>query len=172
MPRSIRIGSFGLRRRSLAPCPKVGSGPRPAALGEFEALRDAPYAAVAADVLARFAGDIPRGEIAAMTARAYGADVFDVPEIVSLQRLEPGVHLAGLSHGPTLAFKDMALQPFGVVLSALAQQRRDPLQQLRRVPRAAVGVERLGHDPQGVGGGEAAALRPGPAISVGSVEPR
>ncbi len=41
---------------------------------------------------------------------AYGPDRFDHPDVVSLRPLGDGLVLCGLSHGPTLAFKDMAMQ--------------------------------------------------------------
>jgi threonine synthase len=80
---------------------------------DLDRLRGAPYASVAAAVVARFAPEIPEAEVARMAHDAYAPSVFDHPDVVSLSLLGPGVHLAGLSHGPTLAFKDMALQMLG-----------------------------------------------------------
>ncbi|WP_104726443.1 threonine synthase [Helicobacter felis] len=45
--------------------------------------------------------------------------------LAPLRTLKPTLHVLELFHGPTLAFKDMALQPFGVLLSGLAQQRQE-----------------------------------------------
>ena len=51
-------------------------------------------------------------------------DDFDDPQDpVPLVRLHDKLYVSELYHGPTRAFKDIALQPFGVLLSALAQQR-------------------------------------------------
>ncbi len=51
-------------------------------------------------------------------------DRFDDPENpVPVVKLEPNLFVSELYHGPTRAFKDMALQPFGLILSRLAQQR-------------------------------------------------
>ena len=51
-------------------------------------------------------------------------DRFDDPENpVPLVRLAPNLYVSELYHGPTRAFKDMALQPFGLILSTLAQQQ-------------------------------------------------
>jgi threonine synthase len=47
----------------------------------------------------------------------------DAADPVPLVRLEQKLFVSELYHGPTRAFKDMALQPFGLILSALAQQR-------------------------------------------------
>jgi threonine synthase len=55
--------------------------------------------------------------------RTYSAKVFGSVEVTPLKTLEPGLHLLGLSHGPTLAFKDLALQLLGGLFeSALAQE--------------------------------------------------
>jgi threonine synthase len=51
-------------------------------------------------------------------------DAFDDPQNpVPLSQIEPDCYVAELYHGPTRAFKDMALQPFGYILSKLAQAR-------------------------------------------------
>jgi threonine synthase len=56
-------------------------------------------------------GAFARSELAALVDEAY-AD-FDHPEVAPLVELEPGLHVMELFHGPTLAFKDMALQLVG-----------------------------------------------------------
>ncbi|AZV47015.1 threonine synthase [Nautilia sp. PV-1] len=48
---------------------------------------------------------------------------FDDPDVVPVVRLNKNLFVGELWHGPTRAFKDMALQPFGVILSSLAKQR-------------------------------------------------
>jgi len=48
---------------------------------------------------------------------------FDDEEVVPVAKLSTDLFIGELWHGPTRAFKDMALQPFGVILSSLAQQR-------------------------------------------------
>lgn len=51
-------------------------------------------------------------------------DNFDDPKNpVPLVKVEEGLHVSELYHGPTRAFKDMALQPFGHILSCLAEQK-------------------------------------------------
>ena len=47
----------------------------------------------------------------------------DAGDPVPVVKLEDGLFVGELYHGPTRAFKDMALQPFGLILSTLAQQR-------------------------------------------------
>jgi threonine synthase len=72
-------------------------------------LAGRPYAEVACDLVAQFAGDaIEPGELARMTREAY--DGFRHPAIVPLVQLGPGSFVLELFHGPTLAFKDLAMQ--------------------------------------------------------------
>jgi threonine synthase len=50
---------------------------------------------------------------ARLCAKTYTAEVFGTGEIVPLRHLEDGLWLEALSNGPTLAFKDMAMQLLG-----------------------------------------------------------
>jgi threonine synthase len=53
-------------------------------------------------------------------------DAFDDPNNpIPLSQIEDTCYVAELYHGPTRAFKDMALQPFGYILSKLAQKRNE-----------------------------------------------
>ena len=76
---------------------------------EIAAYATRPYAEVAADILGRFAGE----EIAAdvlrnLCAQAYAS--FTHAAVAPLTQLAPGRFLLELFHGPTLAFKDVAMQ--------------------------------------------------------------
>ena len=71
------------------------------------------YDELAFEVLSLYVDDIPRADLRALTAKTYTAEVFGTREIVPLRALEPGVYLEALSNGPTLAFKDMAMQLLG-----------------------------------------------------------
>jgi threonine synthase len=79
--------------------------------GELPGFAGLPYAELCFRILRRFATDIPEGELRDLVARSYTA--FDHPEIAPLVELAPEVHLLELFHGPTLAFKDIALQLLG-----------------------------------------------------------
>ncbi|MDR3476016.1 MAG: threonine synthase [Devosia sp.] len=69
----------------------------------------APYAAIAERVIAPFvAGEFPPGVVEAMIAEAYAT--FRHPSVTPLIELEPGHYVLELFHGPTLAFKDVAMQ--------------------------------------------------------------
>ena len=91
---------------------------------ELDAWRKLPYAALAAEVLKKFATDIPPADIEALTAKTYTAAVYcngrrdeDAAQITPLRLLEQSAGrcllLQSLSNGPTLAFKDMAMQLLG-----------------------------------------------------------
>ncbi|HZC16074.1 MAG TPA: threonine synthase [Caulobacteraceae bacterium] len=68
-----------------------------------------PYAEVCAAILSRFAGDaIPRADLMEMASAAYAG--FTHAAVTPLRQLSPGAWLLELSHGPTLAFKDVAMQ--------------------------------------------------------------
>ncbi|HEX5379037.1 MAG TPA: threonine synthase [Phenylobacterium sp.] len=76
---------------------------------EIAAFAGKPYDHVATEILARFVGDeIPRGVLADMCAEAYAS--FTHPAVVPLTQIAPGGFIAELFHGPSLAFKDVAMQ--------------------------------------------------------------
>jgi len=83
----------------------------------WELWADKPYAELAADVLALFLTDYTRQELGEMTAKAYGKQ-FSAPQAAPVTRLKDGVHVLELWHGPTSAFKDMALQMLPHLLTA------------------------------------------------------
>ncbi len=91
--------------------------------GQLESWRKLPYHALAAEILALFITDIPRATLDAMTRAAYRADVFKSEDIVPLRPLYDGISLLGLSEGPTLAFKDMAMQFLGQVFPYVLHER-------------------------------------------------
>ncbi|CAM5797102.1 threonine synthase [Rhizobacter fulvus] len=71
------------------------------------------YHELAFEILSLYIDDIPPADLRALVAKTYTAEVFGTREIVPLRALEPGVYLEALSNGPTLAFKDMAMQLLG-----------------------------------------------------------
>ncbi|MHB1121123.1 MAG: threonine synthase [Ramlibacter sp.] len=75
--------------------------------------RDLPYADLAFEILSLYIADIPPADLQALCRRTYTEQVFGSTAIVPLKPLEDGVYLEGLSNGPTLAFKDMAMQLLG-----------------------------------------------------------
>ncbi|RCW76214.1 threonine synthase [Pseudorhodoferax soli] len=75
--------------------------------------RSLPYAELAFEVLSLYIDDIPAADLKALCAKTYTREVFGTEAIVPLRQLEDGVFLEALSNGPTLAFKDMAMQLLG-----------------------------------------------------------
>jgi threonine synthase len=77
------------------------------------AWRTLPYHELAFEILSLYIDDIPATDLKALCAKTYTAEVFGTEEIVPLRELEDGLYLEALSNGPTLAFKDMAMQLLG-----------------------------------------------------------
>lgn len=75
--------------------------------------RGLPYADLAFEILSLYIDDIPAADLRALCRRTYTEEVFGSRAIVPLKKLEGGVYLEALSNGPTLAFKDMAMQLLG-----------------------------------------------------------
>ena len=80
---------------------------------ELEALRPLSYRDLALAVLSRFIDDISPTSLKGIIDRTYTREVFGSDDITPLLTLEPGLHLLHVSNGPTLAFKDIALQLLG-----------------------------------------------------------
>ena len=79
----------------------------------LDAWRSLPYADLAFEVLSLYIDDIPAVDLKAICQKTYTQAVFGTPEIVPVRQLEAGLYLQALSNGPTLAFKDMAMQLLG-----------------------------------------------------------
>jgi len=77
---------------------------------DLAALAGARYPAVAQAVLRPLLADFSEGELGACVEGAYNAGTFDAPDMVALAPLGPRRHVLELWHGPTAAFKDVALQ--------------------------------------------------------------
>jgi threonine synthase len=69
--------------------------------------------------------DVP--ELEAIIERTYSPRVFGSEEVTPLKTLERGVHLLGLSNGPTLAFKDIALQLLGNLFEEILRRKGESL---------------------------------------------
>ena len=82
------------------------------------------YAALATEVIMPFVGnDFDRATISRLCADAYAT--FRHPDVVPLVELEPGHFLMELFHGPTLAFKDVALQLLGRLFDTILSARNE-----------------------------------------------
>jgi threonine synthase len=77
--------------------------------------RGLPYAELAFEILSLYIDDIPKSDLMRLVAATYTEKVFGSKEIVPLRKLEDGLFIEALSNGPTLAFKDMAMQLLGAL---------------------------------------------------------
>jgi threonine synthase len=89
----------------------------------LESWRGLGYPELAAEILGLFIDDIPGNDLLRLTRAAYGAPAFDSADMVPLKPLNKGLQLLGLSQGPTLAFKDMAMQFLGQVFEYVLDKR-------------------------------------------------
>ena len=71
------------------------------------------YAALAFEILSLYIDDIPADDLRALCAKTYTEAVFGSAAITPVRPLEGPLHIQALSNGPTLAFKDMAMQLLG-----------------------------------------------------------
>ncbi len=94
------------------------------------AWRSLSYADLAFEILSLFIDDIPADDLRALCRKTYTAATYpycregrQAADITPLTTLEPGLHLLELSNGPTLAFKDMAMQLLGNLFEYVLDQR-------------------------------------------------
>ena len=83
------------------------------------------YAELAFQLLSLYIDDVPSEDLKALCQAAYRADVFSDPRIAPVRELESGLHVLGLSNGPTLAFKDMAMQLLGHLFEYELERKND-----------------------------------------------
>jgi threonine synthase len=80
---------------------------------ELSAMRGMGYRELAFAVLSKFADDIPAADLKRLVDATYTRKVFGSDDITPVKKLEENFYLLGLSNGPSLAFKDVALQLLG-----------------------------------------------------------
>ncbi len=90
---------------------------------EICALAHIPYALRASRIYRAFGIDLPEAEIDGLCERAYGEN-FDDERIAPVVSLDDCTHVLELWHGPTSAFKDMALQCLPLFFSASSRKLR------------------------------------------------
>ena len=92
--------------------PRIGSE-------TFESWQDLSYSGLAFEVMSRFVDDIPASDLKELIDQAYLS--FETPEVTPI--LHHGdLHVLELFHGPTLAFKDVALQLLGNLFEYLLER--------------------------------------------------
>ncbi len=89
--------------------------------GELDAWRGLAFPALGARVMSHFIDDIPLAELEALLSASYAT--FDAESVTPLTQLDD-VSVLELYHGPTLAFKDIALQFLGNLFSRILAERR------------------------------------------------
>ncbi len=101
---------------------------------ELDAWRKLSYADLAFAVLSKFIDDIPAADLKALVDKTYTAAVYcngrdpaQAAEITPVRWLEPGFGLLELSNGPTLAFKDMAMQLLGNLFEYVLAKRGETI---------------------------------------------
>ncbi|HWU84285.1 MAG TPA: threonine synthase [Rhodocyclaceae bacterium] len=102
-----------------------------ATLAEWRTLS---YAELAYRIFSLYVDDIPAADLRALTEKTYSAATYrfaraaeKAADITPLTTLEPGLHLLELSNGPTLAFKDMAMQLLGNLFEYVLAQRGEQI---------------------------------------------
>jgi len=85
------------------------------------------YAALAFEVLSLYIDDIPAADLKALCEKTYTESVYGTAAIAPLKKLEDGFYLEALSNGPTLAFKDMAMQLLGNLFEYQLARRGEEL---------------------------------------------
>jgi threonine synthase len=101
---------------------------------ELDQWRGLSYADLAYAVLSKYIDDIPPADLKALVDKTYTAAVYcngrigdDARDITPLRWLEPGLGLLELSNGPTLAFKDMAMQLLGNLFEYVLEKKGEQI---------------------------------------------
>jgi threonine synthase len=94
---------------------------------QLASWRDLGYRELALRIMRLYVSDIPEADLQALIDRTYTAAVFGSEDITPVATLEAGLHLLQLSNGPTLAFKDLALQFLGSLFEYVLERRGETL---------------------------------------------
>ncbi|HIP82455.1 MAG TPA: threonine synthase, partial [Desulfocapsa sulfexigens] len=92
--------------------PRIGSE-------TYTEWKELSYQELALEVMSRFIDDIPEAELRDLISRSYAS--FDSEEVIPLVH-QGSLHIIELFHGPTLAFKDVALQFLGNIFEYLLEK--------------------------------------------------
>jgi len=99
---------------------------------DLTAMRSMNYRDLAFYILSRLIDDIPAADLKAIIDKTYKADVYcfarpnqNAEDITPTLKLEDNLYLLSLSNGPTLAFKDMAMQLLGNLFEYVLTQRNE-----------------------------------------------
>lgn len=93
--------------------------------GALDAMKNMTYQQRAVYVMGLYLDGFSQDELASYTAQAYSAEKFDTPEVAPVRKLDQNTYCLELWHGPTCAFKDMALQMLPHLLSASLKKNEE-----------------------------------------------
>ncbi len=94
---------------------------------ELEAMRTMSYNELAMEVISRFVDDIPREDLRALIDQTYTVEAFGSADITPVTPLWDNLSLLELSNGPSLAFKDVAMQFLGHLFAYVLERSGDEL---------------------------------------------
>ncbi|MDC7700610.1 threonine synthase [Vogesella indigofera] len=94
---------------------------------QLDAWRGLSYAELAFEIISLFATDIPAADLKDILDRTYTAEVYGSEVITPVKRLHDGLVILELSNGPTLAFKDMAMQFLGNLFEYVLAKKGEQL---------------------------------------------
>jgi threonine synthase len=94
---------------------------------ELARLRPLGYRDLAFAILSHYADDIAPADVKGIIDRSYAKAIFGSEDITPLATLEPDLHLLQVANGPTLAFKDIALQFLGNLFEHVLAQKQQHL---------------------------------------------
>ena len=93
----------------------------------LESWRNLPYAELAFEIMRLYIDDIPENVLKHILQKTYQADIFGTDKITPVKKLVKNTYLLCLSNGPTLAFKDIAMQFLGNMFEYVLAQRGQQL---------------------------------------------
>jgi len=101
---------------------------------ELDAWRELSYADLAYEILSKFITDIPPADLKALVSKTYTAEIYrhtrnggNAAQITPLTQLDEDLYTQELSNGPTLAFKDMAMQLLGNLFEYVLDKRGESI---------------------------------------------
>lgn len=101
---------------------------------DLDSWRNLSYADLAYVVLSKFATDIPAADLKVIVSKTYTSAIYhnaradsDTQQITPLRTLESGMHILELSNGPTLSFKDIAMQLLGNLFEYVLDKQHEEL---------------------------------------------
>lgn len=103
-------------------------------LDSLKQLREKSYQELALTIFSHFINDIPHDDLKEITYKTYTKDVYsyarpnqDAEQITPTLELDKNLFLLSLSNGPTLAFKDIAMQFLGHIFEYVLNKKNESL---------------------------------------------